>query len=81
MLLALVFEHQAGRLNCRTYRAQLGHLPLPYLVLRNILIISVLSILFYSTFGPSWGRDVVNTDIMLTLFSFYGKRVPKRRHC
>ncbi|MGI4734792.1 MAG: hypothetical protein ACRYG7_06380 [Janthinobacterium lividum] len=48
--------------------------------MRTFLIILVAAIFLYSPWGPSWGRLVVNAGIVLTIFGFYGKHVPKRRH-
>lgn len=48
--------------------------------MRTFLIVLVTALFLYSPWGPSWGRSVVNMGIVLSLFSFYGKHVPKRRY-
>ncbi|WP_324680129.1 hypothetical protein [Hymenobacter sp. GOD-10R] len=45
--------------------------------MRTFLFILTTAIFLYSPYGPSWGRDVVNIGIVLTLFSFFGKALPK----
>lgn len=48
--------------------------------MRKFLLIVATAIFLYSPYGPSWGHLVVNAAIVLTLFSFMGKNVPKRRY-
>jgi len=48
--------------------------------MRTFLIALAIAIFLYTPFAPSWGRDVVNVGIVLTLFGFYGKHVPRRRY-
>lgn len=45
--------------------------------MRNTLFILALTVFGYSPFEPNWDRDLVNTGIELTLFSFYSKCLPK----
>ena len=48
--------------------------------MRTFLFILATALFLYSPFGPSWGRDVVNLGIVLVVFNFFIKAVPKRRY-
>jgi hypothetical protein len=48
--------------------------------MRKFLIVLATAIFLYSPYGPSWGQFVVNAAIVLAIFSFFGKAVPKRRY-
>ena len=48
--------------------------------MRKFLLVLATAIFLYSPFGPSWGRSVVNAGIVLAIFGFYGKHIPKRRY-
>ena len=46
--------------------------------MRTFLIVLAATMFFYIPFTTSRGRDVVNMGIVLTLFSFFAKTVPRR---
>ena len=48
--------------------------------MRKYLLLVAAAIFFYSPYGPSWGQFAVNAAIVLTIFSFFAKAVPKRRY-
>lgn len=48
--------------------------------MRKILLILVIALFLYSPYGPSWGRFVVNMAIVLGIFGFLSKGLPKRRY-
>jgi hypothetical protein len=48
--------------------------------MRKFLIVLATAIFLYSPYGPSWGRTAVNAVIMLSIFGFYAKNIPKRRY-
>ncbi|WP_157886704.1 hypothetical protein [Hymenobacter sp. PAMC 26628] len=48
--------------------------------MRAFLFFLVTALFLYSPLAPSWGRDVVNMSIVLVVFNFFIKAVPKRRY-
>ena len=64
--------------------SSLGYLfwPLFYtmIAMRKILLILAIAFFLYSPYGPTWGRFVVNMALVLGIFSFFSKGLPKRRY-
>lgn len=48
--------------------------------MRTFLLVLAAAVFLYTPFAPSWGRAVVNTGIVLALFGFFAKAVPRRRY-
>lgn len=48
--------------------------------MRKFLLLVATAIFLYSPYGPGWGKFAVNAVVILSIFSFYAKAVPKRRY-
>jgi glucose uptake protein GlcU len=48
--------------------------------MRTFLLMLVLAVFLYSSFAPSWGREAVNIALVVGLFWFLGRAVPRRRY-